>query len=247
MEKHYDSTYLSTTYGKLKEIKSLSYEVFKHANTLIDLGCGNGIDVENMSIIYPEKNIYGVDHDANLIDECNQRISEKHTNTYFKVGDASQLPFDNHTINGVRAERLFQHLENPKSVLIEIRRVLQKEGVLQVLETDWSSINLYNTPDKLAKRIYDYYVNTMVKNGTICKLLIPLINEANYSDLKIEVFSIKIDEYKQACELIKLNTILKEMKTNKKISRNEYDSIINNYSTIFCLKMNMVQFTAKVD
>ncbi len=244
MKKHYDSNYLNSTYSKLKELKDESYDLFKNCDVIVDLGCGNGVDVKNLATIYPEKKIYGLDHDAVLIEECTNRIGETHANVCFDICEADQLPLEKRSIDGVRAERLFQHLVSPPSVIKEIGRVLNKGGVLQILETDWSSINLYNTSIDLEESICNYYVNDKVKNGTICKVLIPMIYNHGFSEVKVDVYPIKIDDFKEACELIKIEAILEEMIANNKIENDIYKNIIKKYSTNFCLTINMVKFTA---
>jgi ubiquinone/menaquinone biosynthesis C-methylase UbiE len=115
-EQLYNSDYLNQTANLLKTIKELSYAPFLSikSGAIVDVGCGTGQDIFNIaSLVSVEVNCIGVDADPNMIATALTQNQSK-ANLKFQEGSADDLPFDNEQFEGLRNERLIQHLPNPE-------------------------------------------------------------------------------------------------------------------------------------
>ena len=57
----------------------------------------------------------------------------------YVIGDARTMSFEDEAFDGVRADRVLQHVENPERVVKEMARVVRKGGRVVCAEPDWGS------------------------------------------------------------------------------------------------------------
>jgi len=91
-------------------------------DTIVDVGCGEGITLEKLLKAFPGKNILGVDAEAENIGICN-----RHKLPVIS-GDVYQLPLENDSVDCVLFSEVIEHLDHPEQALAEIRRVLRPGG-----------------------------------------------------------------------------------------------------------------------
>jgi SAM-dependent methyltransferase len=84
----------------------------------LDVGCGIG------DMLAFRKNTYGVDINPYLVEYC--------FNNGHKVYQIinNQLPFNNLQFDSVLLDNVLEHISEPESLLIEIKRILKKGGLL---------------------------------------------------------------------------------------------------------------------
>lgn len=58
----------------------------------------------------------------------------------YSVGDVTALDFPDGHFDGVRCERVLQHLQDPDAAINEFTRVVRPGGRVCVIDTDWSSL-----------------------------------------------------------------------------------------------------------
>lgn len=91
---------------------------------VLDIGCHGGLFTERIIKKISSKKIYGIDISSEAIEGAKKRIPVGH----FKVANAQQLPFADNSIDVVICLEVIEHVDNPRKVLSEIKRVLKKEG-----------------------------------------------------------------------------------------------------------------------
>ena len=99
----------------IQEFKNLSYRHFDlgTGGVFLDAGCGNGGDVRDLAQrLGGNVRVIGVDSSATMV-ETAQAGSEDLPNVSFEVGDITQLRIKANAFDGVRAERVLQHLNDP--------------------------------------------------------------------------------------------------------------------------------------
>lgn len=170
MVKSYDSTYLKklrSFFWKSKMISMNELEISPNRK-ILDLGCGNGEDLKYLAEHYNAK-FFGVDHDSSLIKEAiSNCVGLK---IEFHRSEASKLPFDNDHFDIIRIERLLQHATDYGSILRETYRVLKPNGILQIIDTDYSTINLNLNIKNLERKLIDVLMYKRIKNGLIISKL----------------------------------------------------------------------------
>ncbi|MCO6500592.1 MAG: methyltransferase domain-containing protein [Vicingus serpentipes] len=251
MEKHYDSSYLKDSSKFTQQIKEYSYGFFKEVSEgiVLDLGCGPGIDVNNMSMILNNKvSIHGLDHDINMIAVAKKDIVKPNVN--FIHSEAETLPFKTNSINGIRVERVIQHLKNPFIVINEIHRVLVKGAPLVIIETDWNNITFYTQHTTIERKIQKYLVEEKVYNGLASRKIISYLKNQEFDNIDTKLFSIITNSLKEANDLFKIKEILYEMNAKGLLSNNDVDIFdkdiheLDKVNCFFC-SINLVVFSTQ--
>lgn len=242
MDKHYDGSYLRTTEDVLGGLKKSSYEYFKEVkdSKIADLGCGIGRDIQMMSqMLDPSNHYIGIDHDEELLSQARNAGGEK---LEFIKADAESLPFEDSSIAGLRTERMFQHLKNPLKVLAEIERVLEHQGKIVVLETDWSSLTLYGIEYPAQLKLVDFLTMQKVNNGLAAKELPGDFLSHFFTQVEFDVVPFTLSSLKDANRFIQLEKCMQEaeldQRHNKELNKLEDQSL-------FRCSMNMIILRAK--
>ena len=91
---------------------------------IVDIGCGEGITLEKLVTLYPDRQIVGIDSEPENIDIC-----QKH-GLPIQYGTVFDLPFEDNAIDCVLFFEVIEHLDEPEKALAEIRRILKPGGRL---------------------------------------------------------------------------------------------------------------------
>ena len=98
--------------------KARTYEVLGAARRILDVGCGPGND---LSAVGPDRAV-GLDPSLAMCGRARERGGR------VVAGDAHMLPFADGAFDGVRADRVLQHLADPVEALAEMVRVTGHGG-----------------------------------------------------------------------------------------------------------------------
>lgn len=104
-------------------------------NKVLDLGCGTGVILKEISNKNSSVELFGLDLSENMIAKATQRLG---TTANLSVGDAENLPYSDNTFDLICCVESFHHYPNPKKALLEINRVLKKGGIFLLCDT-WTS------------------------------------------------------------------------------------------------------------
>lgn len=108
-------------------------------DVILDIGCGSGNLCFHLS--NKCKEIYGVDIKKNAISFCNEKTSEEKINNchFIRLKDA-KLPFSDKFFSKIFLLDVIEHLEDPVSMLNEMRRVLNDTGVIVITTPNYQSL-----------------------------------------------------------------------------------------------------------
>ena len=115
---------------------------------VVDLGCGTGEISSRLAANYEIREIVGVDLLEKSIELARQRHG-RFSNLSFQVGDAAQTPFESGTFDLSLNRHLLQAIPNPKSVILEMKRITKPGGVLYFLAEDYAMIHCTNHDGEL--------------------------------------------------------------------------------------------------
>lgn len=139
--------YLDTVRARpgVREGKELSFSLLalKPGNLVMDVGCGTGDDVFSLAKIVGEKGrAIGLDSSEAMITEARKRAATSNArNIEFHQGSVYRIDFPDETFDGVIADRVFMHLEEPRRALREMIRVTKKgTGRIVTHDPDWDSL-----------------------------------------------------------------------------------------------------------
>ncbi len=77
----------------------------------------------------------GVDSSEAMVREAARRVPEAEIH----LADVAALPFEDGSLSGYRAERVYQHLADPMRALGEAMRVLEPGGRVVLVDQDWDA------------------------------------------------------------------------------------------------------------
>ncbi len=97
---------------------------------ILDIACGVGYWLDKYNTHSNPKMLIGVDISKSAIEICNQRFNDGSVKLF--SGDAENLKFLTDQFNFISCHGALHHMENPKLALLEINRLLKKDGVLQI-------------------------------------------------------------------------------------------------------------------
>lgn len=150
MNKHWDYIHGYTTTEQERLIQQAQYwrnELilrdinYKPGDKLLEIGCGAGAVLGILGTTFSGLKVAGIDLESKQIDYARQHLSKLGLiNVDLRVGDASQLPWEDNTFDHIYAIWFLEHLTNPLPVLKEALRVLKPGGTITITETDYRSI-----------------------------------------------------------------------------------------------------------
>lgn len=106
----------------------------KEGETVLDLGCGKGMDAFKACKIVGETGlVIGVDRLFEMVEKANYiRDKKKLLNTDFRVSDVDNLKIEDNTIDCVISNCVINLCENKKKAYSEIFRVLKPGGRISI-------------------------------------------------------------------------------------------------------------------
>ncbi|GAA1898245.1 methyltransferase domain-containing protein [Asanoa iriomotensis] len=126
---------------------------------LLDAGAGAGeVARELAAVVGAEGEVVAMDASARTL-RAAEDLTPTHLPVRFVQGDVTDLRFDADTFDGVRAERVLQHLADPDRAVAELTRVTRPGGRVCLIDTDWESAAVDGVPGDLAAVMRDRLLN----------------------------------------------------------------------------------------
>jgi len=99
-----------------------------------DIGCGAG----GMSLMWAREGhqVFGLDINAALLELAGQRADHEQLNIDFRLGSATELPWESESMDICIAPELLEHVPDWKVCLNEFARILKPNGVLFLSTTN---------------------------------------------------------------------------------------------------------------
>lgn len=105
---------------------------FSTINSILDLACGRGELPYLLAQEYPNINVFGVDISAEIIGYAQR--NNVHTNLRYVVANAYSLPMNGGEYDLVICDESLHHFADPKSVVKEMIRVANNNGLVFIVD-----------------------------------------------------------------------------------------------------------------
>lgn len=119
-------------YQKLKNVCDL---IDNNPKDVLDVGCASGWLLSEVAKNYPKAQCTGIDVYKKALDYG----SKNYKNLKLIEADAHKLPFSEKSFDLIICTEVLEHVQDPKGVLQEIKRVLKPGGVV-IVEMDTNNL-----------------------------------------------------------------------------------------------------------
>ncbi len=109
-----------------------AYEIFPqyippHVKTILDLGCGSGLELDHIIPLFPDADITGIDLSTVMLKE----LSSKYPNVHIIQADYCEYPFDSNKFDAVISFESLHHLFPEKKLRLysTIKSCLNNDGI----------------------------------------------------------------------------------------------------------------------
>ena len=150
-------------------------------DSVLDVGCGTGALLYQLSASYPRARLTGVDPCPEMLAIARERLPAV---IELKRGWAESLPYEDEAFDRVISCNVLHYIREPVVALKDMLRVLRPKGTLVI--TDWCD-------DYLACRICDWYLrvfNAAHFRTYSTRQLRDLLGEASAGEVRIECYKI---------------------------------------------------------
>ncbi len=175
-----------------------SYELLglRPGAKVADVGCGAGTAVRDMlPLVAPGGSVVGVDINEGLLKAASARAARAGVEVTFHNAKAEELPLESASVDGYRAERLYQHLNEPTRALNEAHRVLAPGGRIVLVDQDWDTV-VMDSEDLATTRLILRTFNGGV-NGTVGRQYHRLLNDAGFHDVEVHAEAIPSTSFEE--------------------------------------------------
>lgn len=139
----------------ISEYKARSYEELRleSGSSVLDAGCGIGDDARELAkLVGSDGTVVGIDNSETMIGTARERAADA-PSVSFEVGEVTALDFEADSFDAARADRVFQHLDDPAAALAELLRVTRPGGRIGLSDPDFESLRIdapgMDAPDDL--------------------------------------------------------------------------------------------------
>lgn len=163
-------------------LRERSYDLLRLAPGARVADVGSGLGTATRELAERGFRALGFDASDAMVAEARRRAGGEAVE--FAVSDVAALPVDDAALDGYRAERLYQHLEDPTAALAEARRVLRRSGRIVLVDQDWDTL-LFDGEDRSAGRSVVRAFADAIRNPWIGRRYRALLLDAGFADVDV--------------------------------------------------------------
>jgi ubiquinone/menaquinone biosynthesis C-methylase UbiE len=212
--------YLDSATQQFQSLKQRSWERLDlgSGDRVLDVGCGLGDDVrELVRLVGLTGHVIGVDSSQTLLAQCRRRSADVPFPVGFVAADAHDLPFASNLFTACRADRVLQHLRNPRQALREMVRVVRPGGRVSVVDRDWGLVAL-DADDRETTRFVVKRMAEGIRNAWVGPSLHALFLEVGIEPV-IEPVSIPLFDLNVADTLLDLVIVANNAVTEGRLDK----------------------------
>lgn len=192
----------------IRRVRATGLALWDVTGQLLDAGCGNGEVARELVALLPDTEVTALDHSADAIAEAT-RLHDGGQVKY-EVGDIYQLPYADGRFDGVRTERVLQHVAEPDRAVAELARVLRPGGRMLLIDTDWDSLLVDGSPADLNDRVRTLYAEARQRmnvagDPTSGRTLRRRMIQAGLTDVRAEPVTVAFTDIAEASLVLPLS------------------------------------------
>jgi SAM-dependent methyltransferase len=158
----------------------------------LDIGCGLGFDVARLgAVVGPDGRAIGLDSSEKLLTAAKQAFDDQRALEWI-LGDGTDLPLPENSLDGIRVDRTLQHVEHPQRVIEQMHRVLRPNRWAVCAEPDWGTFVLDVEPSGAADLVVQQWSEGF-RNPHMGRQLLRRLRDAGFQNTWVEGFILVAD------------------------------------------------------
>ena len=123
-------------------------------DVIADIGCGAGTELIRLaSMVGPDGLAIGIDPSRAMLDEAGRRAAEQGVAVELLARDGRDTGLADGRVDGVRMERVVQHVGDVDALVAEARRITRPGGRIVLADSDWGSMMMHPGDPDLLRRL----------------------------------------------------------------------------------------------
>ncbi len=184
----YDNNYERTEYFSSITIKRYNelldgFEKYRKTNNILDVGAGNGFFLEIAKV--RGWNVFGTELTKKSVETCEMKGVQMREGCLHNVG------FDENQFDVITSFEVIEHVNNPKSLVKEMYRILRENGKVYITTPNFNSLLRYRLKSKYDIIGYPNHLCFFTK-----KTLRKLFSEAGFNVQQIKTTGISLTRIK---------------------------------------------------
>lgn len=174
------------SWPQVRAYKARTHALLAGARSVLDIGCGTGGDIVELG----DERAVGLDPSQMM---CTTAASR---GVIVCRGEATTLPFRDGMFDGVRADRVLQHLEDPQRAIAEMVRVLKGGGRVVVADPEQESlvVRVPGVRVEVLDRIKAVRRDLGVRNGRLISSLPAVFSSMGLTEITIDLFPLLLTD-----------------------------------------------------
>jgi ubiquinone/menaquinone biosynthesis C-methylase UbiE len=165
--------------------------------SLLDAGCGIGIETTRLAVDHPDMSVTGLDRNAELLRIARRRATPPPPNLGWLEGDLATLELPDWSFDAIRSERVLMYLPDGsfQRVLDHLVRLLRPGGRLALFELDYGATILApGAADEALLRRADDALLASLPQPLAGRRIPGLLAERGLRDVAASPFSFAVSE-----------------------------------------------------
>ncbi len=185
---HHESVLRSHTWRTAENSSAYLLPHLRPGQRLLDVGCGPGTITSDLALLVAPGEVVGIDAAADVVAQAEEHACGLGVeNLRFEVADLFALGFPDASFDVIHVHQVLQHLDDPVAALVELRRVLDPEGVLAARDSDYGAFT-WAPSDPFLDRWMELYFVVTERNGHDARIgprLLGHAHAAGFSDVEV--------------------------------------------------------------
>jgi SAM-dependent methyltransferase len=202
-------SYLEAASIHFHDLKARSYQALglRRGAVVLDVGCGLGHDARELKrLVGVRGRVVGIDYSEEMIAEARRRAKDGSSFPSFVVCEAHHIGFLSDTFDASRADRVLQHLEDPRASFKEMVRVTKPGGTVQIVDRDWGLVAVDSNDQAVTRKLLDC-IRGKIRNGWIGRQVPVLFRDAGLQEVRVEALPITVQDFRVADRLLGLTLV----------------------------------------
>lgn len=138
----------------------------KNISTILEFGCGTGL--LGSHFLSDNTSLVGIDASQGMLDVFNEKFKNKNAQSYHLNLEEYDFPI-NEKFDLIVTSMAFHHLKNPENMMIKLKNLLNREGILAIIDLDEELGDFHPDPKNMGVHHFGFSNQTTEKWAILSK------------------------------------------------------------------------------